>query len=251
MNASPPPPPDGNDPPPGRPQQWGPGTPQQPPPWNGQQQPGPGWQHPSPPPPYGQPPYGAPPQPPKKSPWKWIALGCGGLLILVAGGCAALIVSVGSDEGKKPEKVTSSASGARKDETASSQETFRVGDTIAADGWELKVNKVIDPFVSGNQFSTPEAGKRFIVVDLTVKNTKDRARTASSFFTSEVRDEDGRAYRQTIVVGVDQAPDGEVAPGEQRTGQMAFEVPTDARTLRLDYSTGLFLGERVVIDLTG
>ncbi|NGO78943.1 hypothetical protein G6045_25260 [Streptomyces sp. YC504] len=29
------------------------------------------------------------------------------------------------------------------------------------------------------------------------------------------------------------------------------EVPTDAHKLRLDYSTGLFLGERVVIDLTG
>ncbi|WP_327351183.1 DUF4352 domain-containing protein [Streptomyces sp. NBC_01304] len=155
---------------------------------------------------------------------------------------------VGSDQGKKPEKVSSSPSGTDRG-ASTDREAFKVGDTVAADGWELKVNEVIDPFVSDNQFTQPEAGKRFVVVDLTVKNTQDKARTASSLFTSELRDEEGRAYSRSIVVGVDSAPDGELAPGEQRRGQMAFEVPTASKELRLDYTNGIF-GHRVVIDLT-
>lgn len=188
--------------------------------------------------------------PPKKNPWKWLVLGCGGLVILAFGGCAVVFGALSSDEDKKPEKVTSSSSRDSRRETPGGQKTFKTGDTVAADGWELKVNKVIDPFVSDNQFSTPSAGKRFVVVDMSVKNTRDKARTASTLFTTELRDEDDRAYGETIVVGVDRAPSGEVAPGERRTGQLAFEVPAESKKLRLDYSTGIIGGQRIVIDLT-
>lgn len=121
-------------------------------------------------------------------------------------------------------------------------ETFAVGDVIEIGDLGLIVHGVTFP--TGDDFTQPDAGNRFVVVDVAVENRTDSAQAISSMLQMQLKDATGQLYDVDLMAQVASggtSPDGELAPGETLRGQVGFQVPADATNLIFVFD-GDFLG---------
>jgi len=113
-----------------------------------------------------------------------------------------------------------------------SQQTYNVGDVIAMGTTTLTVNEVVYP--AGDQFNQPNAGNKFLVVDLTIENKSATAISVSTYLQTSLKDSAGQKYDVDLMASVasgGSSPDGEIAPGEKLRGQVGFQVPENATGL--------------------
>jgi len=105
-----------------------------------------------------------------------------------------------------------------------------------------------------SEFQTADAGNTYAVVELAVKNeTQNAFANFSSFLQTKLKDASGYAYTPELNVSDSAFQGGQLAPGEVARGDVAFEVPTDASglTLQFDFSAFSFTDlNRVTVDLT-
>lgn len=149
-----------------------------------------------------------------------------GLLASVASGETNTATKVG-DSGKSGASAKSGGSGSK------GTETFAVGDQVKLGKFVLVVNQVTDPFVSSNEFDTPEDGKRYVGVDVSVTNDGDKPESVSSLMCFDLLDATGQKYTVALVVGAPAAPDGEVDPGQPLRGTLTYEIPQTVPTADL------------------
>jgi hypothetical protein len=128
------------------------------------------------------------------------------------------------DLGGEPVKVEPPAELAGETE----QQTYNIGDVVQIGSVAITVNGTSNP--PGDQFNTPNAGNKFLVIDLTVEN---KGSTALSFSFSTLlqtylKDSSGQKYEVDFGASIasgGSSPDGEIAPGEKLRGQIGFQVP--------------------------
>jgi hypothetical protein len=106
----------------------------------------------------------------------------------------------------------------------------------------LTVLGVVDPFTAYDPSSSPERGNRFVLLDLAVQNTGAQP---WSFDPHDVilQDDAGFVYASTSIERSEAAtpvaaPDlsaGDLAPGSQARGAIAYTVPTAAHIVRVFY----------------
>ncbi len=227
-------------------QNWQPTPP--PPPQNWQPTPTPQaapYQYPAPSP------YQYPAPPPKKpTPWLWI-IGIV-LVVLIGGGVVAAAVN-----NKPPQTIVSATTTAQGQPTTQSQPTtapqatsapqpttastgsstgHKVGEVVAIGGWTITVNGVTTS--TGDDFDKPKAGNTFVLIDITAVNTTGQSQTFSSLLSFTVKDSTGQTYDQTFVPNSPNSPDGAVTSGSKLRGTIAYEIPTSAHTLELDFTPG-------------
>ncbi len=129
--------------------------------------------------------------------------------------------------------------GGGSDATATPLPPGIVGRAVTAGDFALTVNGVTNPYESSDEFNQPEAGRRWVLIDVSLENVSDQTKDYSSFDFS-LRDADDFSYDRTFI-GVDRALDfGTLRPGETIRGNVAFELPVDARPARLIYEPGFF-----------
>ena len=112
-------------------------------------------------------------------------------------------------------------------------EKFSVGDTVVFDGTEVTLNELrTEP---GGQFDTPSEGK-FVVANITMKNTTAEEINVSSLMGFELKDSEGYSYNTTFLSeGTKGSLDGAVEPGGTLRGEIPFDVP-DSNAYELHYS---------------
>lgn len=130
------------------------------------------------------------------------------------------------------------------------QEIFKVGETVNIQNVNLTVNSISNP--DGNEFTKPEDGKKFLVVDVTIENTSTEVQNISSLLQMSVKDGTGQEYAvdfaaTTIVDGA--SPDGELAAGEKVRGQVGFQVPADAKGLVFVFDASVFGSGKIMVGL--
>lgn len=113
--------------------------------------------------------------------------------------------------------------------------TLAVGDTADAGDWSVTLHGVTDPWVDP-EMGGGEAGTRFLVADVSLENSTDAPATVSGG-CFDLRDTDGRSHSWTIV-GDNESPDGEAAPGEQLRGDVGFQLPEDVVASTLKFTCG-------------
>jgi hypothetical protein len=109
------------------------------------------------------------------------------------------------------------------------QHMFAIGDTIEIGDLTLTVNEVTNP--PGDDFSKPDEGNIFVVVDVTITNGSSEAANVSSLMQMSLKDDTGQVYDLDLMASAASGgttPDGEIAPGETIRGQVGFQVPEDA-----------------------
>jgi hypothetical protein len=146
-----------------------------------------------------------------------------GLLASVASGETNTATKVGGDSAKSGAATKGGDSSS--DSGTAAPQAFAVGDQVKLGDYVLVVNTVTDPFVSGNEFDTPDEGKRYVAVDVSVTNEGAKPETVSSMMCFDLLDTTGQKYTMALVAGAPAAPDGEVDPGQPLRGTLTYEIP--------------------------
>lgn len=131
-----------------------------------------------------------------------------------------------------------------------SQQTYNVGDVIAMGTTNLTVNEVLYP--AGDDFNKPNAGYKFLVVDITIENTGATAISVSTLLQMSVKDASGQKFDVDLMASVASggtSPDGEIAPGEKLRGQVGFQVPENATGLVFVFDADVWGSGKVFVAL--
>ncbi|WP_209371876.1 DUF4352 domain-containing protein [Brevibacterium renqingii] len=229
------------------PHQQHPQSPQQ---WAPQQQtPSPGYPD-GPYPPQNHPGYGQKP-PKQKKPllkrwWFWLIV----IIVVIA---FFGVVSGGGDEASTDSAESNSAGGQQPEGSAEEENADKpaeeaehgIGDTVAADGWEITVDSVEDGVSKvGDEYLGAQAQGQFVQVAMSVKNTGS---DPNYFFEDDIKlgDDEGNTYSADSEAGIYAAEDNilfleEINPGNTAEGVLVFDVPEDVDPNRLTFAGGLF-----------
>lgn len=126
---------------------------------------------------------------------------------------------------------------------------FVVGETIDIDSRKLTVNSVERNYQTGNQFSQPESGKEFVLVNVTIENGSKSDLTYSTF-NFQLQDTNGVKHNENIMaLSEGRLNTGTLAAGGKVTGNLVYEVPKDDSELKLVFESGSLFGKTITVKL--
>jgi len=166
---------------------------------------------------------------------------------------AIIVIAVigGSMGGDKAKKVSSENS--NKSSSKISNETFKVGDTVKADGVTLKLNKI--DFNDGSSISTPDSGKTYVIVNVTITNI-DKNKVSYNPLDFKLDDKGNQTALTDIVmddkgnkITNDDLKYGDLSKGASVTGSLIGQATKDNK-LKLIYTGSLFSNnEKITFNL--
>lgn len=125
---------------------------------------------------------------------------------------------------------------------------FAVNEVIAFDDKEVTVTSVERNWNSGNQFITPDSGKEYVKVQVTIKNS---SKNQVSYNTFDWNMQDSQGDIQSVAGAaftVDGALNsGELAAGGTKSGFLVFEVPSGDTGLTLQYNPSFWTDKKLEI----
>lgn len=109
-----------------------------------------------------------------------------------------------------------------------------LGDTAEVGALRITANSFrTDP---GGQLFQPDPGNVWVIVDVTVFNTRtDETYLLSTLLEMAVRDSEGREYDEAFGADTTGSLGGNIQPSDQSRGELAFEVPIGATGLQFEY----------------
>jgi len=139
-----------------------------------------------------------------------------------------LIIAVNAGKGGSSTTTTNNNKA-----TTVTKSEYAVGEAITINDQTLTVTKVTRNFDTGNEFSTPEPGKEFIVVEVQLENKGDSDMSYNTF-DFKVQDSSGVQKSEGFILGVtNELSSGDLAKGGKVTGSLSFIVPKDDAGLKL------------------
>ena len=153
-------------------------------------------------------------------------------LIIIAG---ALLACGGSSDTNTGTKAgTASTQAAVQTPTA---QKFKQGDVVkVGDTWQVTINS-FKTFTSDNQFEQPKDGYMFVDVNVSIKNVSNKEDTTNPYEFSLRGGTDGTKY-DSAIVDVTSAS-GKIEPGDQQTGDLAYEVKASEKTFILSFEPNM------------
>ncbi|MFH9983194.1 DUF4352 domain-containing protein [Streptomyces sp. NPDC017179] len=119
-----------------------------------------------------------------------------------------------------------------------SSEAAKVGDTLTLKGFEkgsqldVTVVKIADPGKPADEFTEPDAGKRFVGVQFQLVNTGKAVYSDSPSNGAQVADSEGQQFDSTfadITAGPSMSSSLKLKPGAKGLGWIVFEVPKGSK----------------------
>lgn len=162
-----------------------------------------------------------------KKVWFWILI----VLVLIIGGSAA-----GSDS-DSPKKVADSSNKAESKSSKNDKTDFKVGDTIETDGVKMTVNSV--EFPAGSEFNTPEDGKSWVVVNLTIKNDSNKVVNYNPFDFKLDADGNSTSFTGINMDVKNTLNSGDLKKGASVSGNLVGEAD-NTKKLSMEYRGNLF-----------
>ncbi|WP_152347798.1 DUF4352 domain-containing protein [Brevibacterium sp. CFH 10365] len=197
---------------------------------------------------YPQHPYGQ--KPPKQEKpllkrwWFWL------LVVIVIIAIASALGGGGEDtstsEGGSSDSQQSGEAAEKESADKPAEEaSYGIGDTVAADDWEITVAKVEDGVSQvGDEFLNAQAQGQFVQIELSVKNTGSEP---NFFYEDDIKlgDDSGNTYSADSEAGIYAAENNilfleEINPGNTAEGALVFDVPEDVDPNKLTFAGGLF-----------
>ena len=127
--------------------------------------------------------------------------------------------------------------------TATTSAVAHTGSTIAVAGNNSKanvtLNQVIDPATGADSFSTPDNGKRFVGIKMTIQNTGSSTLNDDANITVSVIGSDNQSYTPDFnsIAECTNYDNGSytLAANESVTGCTTFQLPTGITVTRVKY----------------
>ena len=128
-------------------------------------------------------------------------------------------------------------------------EVYKVGDVISIGDTVMVVLGWDEP--AGNQFAKPDAGNKFVAVEIILVNRGNSPSSVSSLLQMALKDDTDQKYSIDLMASavVSSSLDGELAPGEKVRGRAAFQVPGTAKGLKFVFDATVFGTGKVFVDL--
>lgn len=159
-----------------------------------------------------------------------------GILVLTLAACTEATIekvdsapsaSVQTEASASPSSAAKPAAEEKKESPEPEQEEiYKIGDSVKFDDLVITVNGVRE---SKSEFFSPGEGNVIILVDVTAENKGDKEEAISSIMQTELVDEDGFSYNMTFVDDGKGNFDGTVGVGRKLRGEIAYEVPKEAK----------------------
>lgn len=168
-----------------------------------------------------------------------------------------LLVSLACGSSTSPSLVATSAppvdSGSQQEQPTQAapvvQQNFKVGDVVSIGdnvlvvlGWEN---------VPASDFSVPEAGKKFVAVELLIVNKSQSAMSVSTLLQMSMKDDTGQKYDVDFMASttIGGSVDGELATGEKVRGKVGFQIAENAQGLQFVFDDSVFGTGKIFVDL--
>lgn len=164
------------------------------------------------------------------------ALVAGAVVLLVGFGAGLLLSANDDDTPAGGTAVEGESAMQRTPPTTHQPAPCALGDRIQSGGLQLVVQVVDDPFEGANAVVTAPAGKRWVATEVEVTNMSDGPVTLSEQNHFALRDPANARFKPTDTAEDLPALDGVLSPGQTRRGMVVFELPENARQLRLVFS---------------
>ncbi|MFC8247620.1 DUF4352 domain-containing protein [Streptomyces chartreusis] len=143
-----------------------------------------------------------------------------------------------------PERTTTTPT-ERSPTPSKAQTIASVGDTLNLTGTEedekvaVTLVKVVDPAPPENEFSSPEAGNRFVAVQFRLKNNGPEVFDDAPDNDAKIRDTQGQQFTPTVqdtAAGPGFGGSVTLTPGDTALGFVTFEVPTNSEIAKVQFT---------------
>lgn len=118
---------------------------------------------------------------------------------------------------------------------------YYVGDALL-DGDTKIVFMSSGDYVEENEFMQPDEGRKYIYLQFAFENTSTSKDASVSFYNFECY-ADG--YAAEMYYGGDDNLSATLSAGRATTGYVYYEVPTDAESIEVEYTTNIFTDEKI------
>lgn len=160
------------------------------------------------------------------------------VLVLVAGcSTSGLIPGTSPKNEASPTANKEPATNSKSSEKSLSKDTRNIGEVVAIKDKNLnmtfRVNGTREH--SGKRVLKPNKGNKWVLVDLTIVNQGQKSRILP-VVAFKVVDNANKEYEVALLAGAlddVKSPTGEIKPGAEKRGEVAFEVPKKAQGLKL------------------
>lgn len=173
----------------------------------------------------------------------------GGVKWIIIAIVLIFIIAIGSSDSESSEK--SSDSNPQKvdtlENTSNTKEetvdnTFSVGDVVETSN--LKISFLSsEEYKSENEFITPKDGHVFYRFEFEFENISDSDVVLSSMMDWECYADD---YSMEQTWGMDDVLDATISSGKKAKGAIYFEVPTDAKSVVVEYETNFWTENKII-----
>ncbi len=165
--------------------------------------------------------------------------------ILIGVGILFVVMIIIGASGSSNSEPTKTGENNGNNTKAEEQKEYKVADVVKLGEREFIVNSVSRASALG--YSTPKAGKEFIVVNVTIRNL-GTDEVSYNPFDFKVQDANGAQESSTFASLDDSLSSGTLAPNGKVTGSMPFEVPTGTDA-KLIFQPSFWSDSRIVVAL--
>lgn len=189
-----------------------------------------------------------PAEPPKKKRKGCLTVG----IIVIAVIIIIVIIAQSCGGGSKPTAVSnnsgttsSEAQQSGTKESKPEKTVFKVGETVKYNDVELTVTKFKTS--KGGEFDSPKTGNEYAIVTVKYKNT-GKENISYNPFDFKIRNSKGQVTDNTYISAIEKnkLDSGDLTPGGEVEGSIAFEVPKGDKGLVLQYTGNIFESESKV-----
>ncbi len=134
--------------------------------------------------------------------------------------------------------------------TPTGPEIFQVGNLISISDISLMVLGWEE--IPATNFNKPEAGNKFVAVELLILNNTQLAFSVSPPIQMSLKDDSNQKYGvklRATASKLNASVGGELAPGEKVRGKVGFEVAQNAQGLQFVFDPSIFGISKVFVDL--
>lgn len=122
---------------------------------------------------------------------------------------------------------------------------FVIGDTVSHKGYEITVNAV--EYYDGTEYLTPDTGKQFVIINLTITNNTDKKESYNAFDYS-LNANGNSTSLMSYLPDVESLGSGQLDPGASITSNLIGEADTSG-SLKLQYQASIFNDKMIDIVL--
>ncbi len=165
----------------------------------------------------------------------------------LCGGCAAIGALLPTSHDTGVEETSSESTDTSDDSSAASQ-TYEVGESVEFGDYIMQVATFEDPYITSDEYDLPEAGNRYIAVDV-VYNNPTSSPIAYNPYDWQLFDGDGYSYTYDWMGKDPMLSSGNLNAGATVRGWLTFEVPEDATNFKLQFAPDMLSSDNIEFQL--